>query len=449
MLRAKARVRVDAQNEGQGGRAPLFGAKLIRMPRSIARALAAAVLWSFAFTAMAATAPSGREENGIRLGDARLHPFIDLELHYDSAAGYFPPNGSPPGAAPVLTPEYLAHFRPGVNLELPSDSLQLDFRGDLDYVYFTGLLHPGSQAASRLDAGADLNLGINRKGQLGLEVGDHLSRSDRTTNAAVNVGVISFFNEARLSVPWRPGGGALEIEPQGAVAVEFFDPITDLTIPNCGDITCDPVGIRGMDYYNLRGGVEARWKFLPKTAVVVEGNFDSRNYITPSAANPPASLLRGMAGVQGLLTAKMAIIAKLGWAADFATSGASTLIAQAEANYIASEFASIKGGYLRDVQPVPSYGTYGDDRFYVNGKILLFGRLALTGDAQYDLLSFYSGSKRSDQNLQLTVGPTYEITDWMQVAAMYILTYRSSSDTTLQYANYTRNEGYVRLSFTY
>src|SRR5689334_5903940 len=79
-------------------------------------------VWAALAPSLAIAQSSLPANNGIKLGDARVHPYFDLELRYDSAAGFFPRGGVISG----LQPEVLALFRPGLKLELPSDTVQLD-----------------------------------------------------------------------------------------------------------------------------------------------------------------------------------------------------------------------------------------------------------------------------------------------------------------------------------
>lgn len=386
--------------------------------------------------------------NGIKLGEARVHPYFDLELRYDSAAGFFPRGGVIDG----LQPEILAHFRPGLKLELPSDTVQLNLNGNVDYVYFTGLLTPNSQAASRLEGSADLSALFNRKGWINFELADHFSRSDRTTTAVVGVGVYSLFNEARASLPIKPGGGALELTPKGAIGLELFTPISLLPVPGCsGDVTCLPDAVRGMSYLNLRAGLSGKWRFLPKTAVVIDSTFDMRSYLTAVAgtSNPPALLLKATAGLAGLLTTKTSVVAKAGWGHDFGEGAANTLVAHLELTYLVNEFSHVKVGYLRNVEPVPTYGSFGDDRGYVDSRMFLIGRLTLHGYAAFDYLSFYRASGRADTVFTIDLGPEYELFPWLIGAAGYSLSTRGSNQSSAPTVNFTRHEAYVRVTFTY
>ncbi len=435
----------DPLNAGQSGRALLTFLGGMRPAHfTLWRVLLAVTLCVLPGTALAQTAVGA---NGIKVGEGRVHPFFELQAGYDSAAGFFPRGGVLTGN---LEPEVLFHLRPGLRFELPSVSLSVDASGNLDYVYYAGLLTPFSQAASRLQGAADINVEVNRKGTVGVVIGDQLSRSDRTHNVALGVGVVSLFNETRLSVPIRPGGGALEITPRAVLTLEFFDPISNLPVPGCSgaDPTCNPATVRTMNYLNIRPGVEGRWKFLPKTALVADLSFDLRSYLA-SGANLPATLIKGSVGIAGLLSQRISVVAKLGWGYDFAGSGANTLLAHLEGTYILNEVTRLKAGYLRNLDPVPVFGTFGDDRFYADARMMLNGRLNLHASAAFDYVSFYAQSGRNDIIFSLDLGPEYQVMPWLSVAGGYILGSHYSNATTAVTTNYTRNEVYLRVTFQY
>src|ERR1700750_781548 len=79
------------------------------------------------------------ENNGIRVGPGRLHPYFDLEGRYDSAAVYVPVDPLNPAAGVELKGDILMHFRPGFRLDVPGTDLTFGFNAYYDYVWYTGL----------------------------------------------------------------------------------------------------------------------------------------------------------------------------------------------------------------------------------------------------------------------------------------------------------------------
>ncbi|QRN94982.1 hypothetical protein JRI60_38705 [Archangium violaceum] len=409
--------------------------------------LAMVALWPV--LAFGQSSPIGMGGNGLKVGEGRLHPTFDLEMRVDSAAGYFPPPGNttPGVVTDTLSGEALLHIRPGFVLELPGSTVSVDLKGYVDYVHYTGLLTPGSTAVSHIEGLGDLKLTFNRESPVSVEVGDHFERSDRTTSAAIGAGVLSLFNEARLAVPLRPGGGALEVTPQVSWGVELFKPLGGLAPIGCDNApVCDPTQVNGFDYSNLRASLQGRWRFLPKTAVVVDAQFNYRSYF--QERTDPALLLHATAGVAGLVTPKISVTAKAGWGKDFGTAQGSTLLAQLEGTYLMSQTASIKVGYARALEPVATFGLFRDDRGYLEGQALLGGRLTVRGTTSLDFLSFGNASPRKDTLFRLDVGPHYQFERWLIGGVGYLLAIRESSASGTG-INYSRHEGYLRVTVTY
>ncbi|WP_224249762.1 hypothetical protein [Hyalangium gracile] len=411
-------------------------------------ALVLAVLGPAMARAQQTAVPAGG--NGIKVGEGRLHPFFDFEARLDTAVGYFPDlaTSDPNDVTASLSPELVLRLRPGLKLDVPSSKMAVHASGRLEYVRYTGLLTEQSTYGSHLEGAADLTLHFNPEGQVGLILADQFLRSDQTRNAALGAGVLSLFNEARASVPIKPGGGAVEVTPELAWAVEFFEPI-GLAVPvGCTEGVCDPIAVDAFDYMNVRAGASGRWRFLPKTALVLETNLSVREYLR-NTASPNAVLLRAMGGLAGLVSAKIAVTAKVGWGYNFGSSGGSTFIGQLEGTYLFSPTMTFKGGYLRTLDPVASYGLFRDDRGYVEARALMGGKLMLHGYAAVDFLGFYDPTRpRNDTLVTLDMGPDYQFKPWLVGAVGYLLTTRSSS-VEGSGLNFTRHEGYLRLTLVY
>lgn len=373
---------------------------------------------------LAGAAPVANE-NGIKVGEGRLHPFFDLELRYDSAAGMI-------GAGRSLAPELVAHFRPGLRLEIPSPTFALNFNGSVDYVFYTGALTSGSMTYSHFETDLGLEAAVNRSGQIEFDFGDHFMVTDRTTNVAAPVGVLSTYNNLHASVPIKPGGGALEVTPHGAWSLEQLS-------PNPPGV--DTFGVSAMSYMDFQGGLDARWKFLPKTAVVFESAFDSRGY---QSAAGSTMLLKIQAGLAGLVSPKIATLAMVGWTHGFAATDGKTVTGHLEISYLASETANFKVGYLRSIELVPLYGTYGRDGIYVGSRFMFGGKLAAHVNGGFDFLTFYGSTAHADQIIWADLGPEYQFTPWLIASLNYNMSLRLSPVQPLN-----RHEVIARVEFTY
>ncbi len=390
-------------------------------------------------------APAAPSANGVKVGEGRLHPYVELQTRFDSAAGFL--NKNEVGQAPQLRPELIVHVRPGARLDVPGDALQLGLNGNLDLLWYTGLLSAGSQNFSRVQGQGTVDLVFNPGGTVEFRVGDTLVRSDRAETPSVGVGVLSLYNQVRAELGIRPGGGALEIAPGASYTFEFFRPLVQGVLPDCPptEPLCSPSAVSALNYGNVGLYLRGSYKFLPKTAIVADARYDLRDY---SGGSRAARLLHGSAGVSGLVTPKISVLAKLGYANDFGAEAVRSVIATAEAAWLASETANVRVGYLRRLEPVALFGSYVDDRAYAEARALIGGRLSLHAYGSFDWLTFTDAPRR-DSLVRLDVGPDYAVTRWLVVGAGYLLTTRASSASAAQTFNFARHEGYLRATFSY
>lgn len=402
--------------------------------------------------APAARAQALVEANGIKIGDGRLHPFLNLLGRYDTAAGFF-------GANNTLAGEVIVQVQPGLRFVLDSDSTSIAFNGNAEYVWYTGLINPTSVNASRFQTSVGLDTAFNRDGAVEVQLGDQLTRSDRTQNAAVGIGVISLFNNAYLRFPIHPGGRALEFTPRVDWAVEFFQPLLGGAVPGCsaGNITCDPANLSKMNYSSVIPGLGARWKFLPKTALTFDSSLNIRTYWNPTTgtgSNLNALVFGARVGLAGLITSHFAVTANVGYGGDFSNlgrGGFSSVIAQVDLGWLPREGSSVHLGYSRTAQPVPVYGTFGDDRVYIEARATFLQRLGLTANFGFDNLTFYAplnttNFSRVDQLLTGGAALEYRFSSWFFAALQYGFSARLSATVSTQFV---RHEPSLRLTFQY
>lgn len=388
---------------------------------------------------------------GVKVGEGRLHPFLQLDGRFDSLVGTFTiVNG-----VGVPSPELILHVRPGLKFDLTTDSTLVAFDGSAEYLWYTGALSPSSTQLSRFQANVGLDAHFNKNGAAEVQLSDRLTRSDRTQNPAAGIGVLSLFNNARLAVPIHPGGRALEVTPSVGFGVELFDPLLTGTTIGCpaGDITCDPSQVSRMNYGNLNFGLSGRWKFLPKTAVVLDAAFDYRLYFDTTANNLPGLVLRVQTGLIGLISPRISVTLLAGYGGNFGTTATTSMlhspIGHAELAYLPSENTRLALGYVRTVQPVSALGAFIDDRGYLQGRLGLWGgRLTLFADVSADYFWYFAPAARNDLILSVGGGASVIVTSWFDVSASYRLGLRTST-VTAQAANYVRHEAILNLNFHY
>ncbi len=389
---------------------------------------------------------------GIKIGEGRLHPFIELDGRYDSVAGYFQLDEN--SSVITASPEVILHGRGGLRFELDTPSTLVKFNGSGEGLWYTGLLTKGlSTSLSRAQANVALDTRFNRDGAVEVQLGDSMTRSDRTQNPLSGIGLLSLFNNVYLAAPIHPGGRALEVTPRVGWTVEFFEAISPVLPPGCveGTSTCDPKMVFLMNYNNVAFGLNARWKFLPKTAIVLDANLDWRTYFAGAGStNPLSTVLRVQGGLAGLISPRISVTLLAGYSGDLANNLIHTVIGTAEFAYTVSELTRLVIGYMRNAVPVPSAGTMLDDKAYLRGGIgFAGGRLVFNAMVAADYLTFFSPTRRNDFVVSGTVGPTFSVNSIFDIGAAYTLSYRTSSVAALSTVNFLRHEALLRLTFHY
>jgi len=374
--------------------------------------------------------------NGIRVGGAegRLHPFVELELRYDSnVAAVFSPNQN--------IADLILHLRPGLQLTVPGESVAVELRAMLDWAQYFGVEDPLSKDLSALFASVSLGVGFNRGGQVGLEIDEQFSRSNQPAVYSLAAGVFSNYNALSLSVPWRPGGGAMTVTLAGEWVIESFEaPVSgQFCDPATGNPFCDPAHLSELGYNNFSAGLGVNWKFLPKTAALLDLSWFTR---VPNSTLYSLGVtgLRAQAGATGLVTAHFAATVKAGYATtldltldpavvpqpDLSQFG--TWLATLSAEWLPSASSTLKLSYTHDlgVDPGIAFSLFTVSHVTLDGRIKLNSLLSasLTGDLA--LLS-YRDSAASTSTI-LTVRPALqaELSRWLQLELAYQFTDRSS-----------------------
>jgi hypothetical protein len=407
------------------------------------KALAAAVAASIAFAAQAAPG------NGIRLGgsDARLHPFLDLEARYDSNVAYTPANQA--------ISDLILHVRPGLELKAPSELAAFEFSGALDWAQYMGA-DADTSNLSKLYANAALAAVFNRAGVVSPRVDNTFARQVSTTSlSAAAAAVISNQNTLTLSVPWKPGGGALVVAANGQWMVETYEKYGSVSPGNLADL----------GYNQYRGGAELQWRFLPRTSGLLQGGYYAR---VPNASNRPgdATGYDVLAGVTGLMTQRISATAKAGFGAtttkDLKSGGtvllagetASSFLADLSAEWAPFDTFSVNAGYTRTLGIDPTVSAYTADGVGGGFKAKLAERFLFRTAVRFDHLTFKAAAANGATTDFLRIDPAVEgaFGRWLKVAVGYVYSSRTSSwdnSGLNEPPAYAKNEAYLRVGFTY
>jgi hypothetical protein len=415
--------------------------------------VAAAVL------ALTLSAPAaGSAGNGVRLGgsEGRLHPFFEVEDRYDSNV-YYSDVQKPVG-------DMVLHLRPGFELTVPGEMTAAELTGSLDWAQYMGLdLAQTKTRLSKLYGQSDVGVSLNRRGQVGLELDDEFRRAPGTNALILTNAVISNYNTLRARVPFRPGGGALVFTANGTWTLETFD--SYFTAGDCPGCT-GAVGKYG--YNEFRSGGDVKWKFLPRTAAMFQGGWFTR--LPNDSAAPNVNGVEAQVGLVGLVTPHLGATLKAGYSGTYGvatgkvatgsaaivsleTGNLSTWLSTVEAEWIATDSASVKAGWTHGLGIDPGPALYTSNRVYGTGRILLAGRYGIRFDATFESRAYSPGSASASL---VRLEPAFEagIARWMSASLGYAYSRRTSSSLPATFAplpvfDYSKNETWLRVSVRY
>ena len=375
---------------------------------------------------------------GFRIGEAgRLHLSLEVAGSYDSNI-FYATTGEPVSG-------YALDIIPGFELKVPGNTVSLALKGALDRRQY---LTTEAEILSRFFGNAELGVAVNREGALALELTDAFAYSDQSPSLSLAQAVISNLNDLKVAVPYRPGGGALALTLSGQWVRETFEQYGAVSLCNPADNSTCQADITSFGYDQFGGGLQVRWRFLPRTAVLLEGTYFQRlpQHTTVSRE------VRGLnveAGLAGLVTSRVAVTLKGGWGTAFDSIGSdwSTWLAMAELEYVTQGPLGAKVGYLHGfhADPGTTYSLYESNRAYSEGKVLLAGRFTLRANLAWERQDYVLNNVQSDL---FTVSPAVdvELMRWIYVGASYSLLSRSSSlGQAVPAFDYTRHLATLRL----
>jgi hypothetical protein len=413
---------------------------------------------AFAMLMLGASAPAlAAAGNGIRFGgsEGRVHPFIELQAGYDSNV-YAAPSGSTDG-------DVIFHVRPGLTLSIPAETASVDFSGNLDWAQYLGNGNKATKDLSALFAAAKLGIGVNRKGQVGLEIEDTFRRSDRPQALSLATGAVSNYNAFDVRLPFRPGGGALSVTVNGGWSLETYSALLKYPCAPGSTVSgalCAAPDFDKMGYNEVGGGGTLAWKFLPRTSALFEAGYFKRIPNDAALSIDPAGY-RIAVGVTGLVTPHFSTTLKLGYGnesggAKTGSKSLGTWLATAEGEWLPSETASVKLGYQHDFGSDPSFlgptptilPLFEVHRLALAARQLVAGRFALGLRASLDSQAFSGGGSTAVTGLSPTVG--VEVTRWLRGEVAYVYTNRSSSGVmTNAIPKFDKSEFWVKAVATY
>ena len=297
-------------------------------------------------------------------------------------------------------------------------------------------------------------MGINRRGAIGLEVSDSFRRSSSTEVLNFGGAVVENSNQLEVAVPWRPGGGAFVTTVSGGWDLETFEPFDRGQVCTAETPQCDPRDISKLGYSDVRAGLDLRWRFLPRTAALLQGEYWKR-FPASSELGAKPSGWRAWGGVAGLFTAHLAGTLKGGYGAlSNAPGSISSWLANAEAEWLPLETTSLKLGYVHDIGADPGQDAgFNSHRGYLNGHALLAGRYTPQLDASYEHRDYPHSGGFSADLFRVEPSVDVELARWLRVGGGAAYTKRTSKlpagAPALPGFEFDKTEVYLRVRGTY
>jgi hypothetical protein len=334
---------------------------------------------------------------GVRTGNLELHWSAGAEFGYDS--NYYRSSGEGVGEDIVdvlklrLTPAISISTLGAARRNSPTPpTVAFKAGAQVGYEEVFALDSDQSDVSQRRNAnvGADARLDLFPKGKIGFDLLAAFVRTIDTDGTSEDLAGEGFNRDTLrggAGLTWRPGGGLFEWRAGYGITYNFLE-------------DADFDYLRNVQHgINTRG----RWKFLPRSALLFDGNYTMVRYTDPNSPQNDGDSMAARVGFHGLVTYHLSLLGMLGWATSFYESSPTTiearqydgLIANAEARWfimprpnldeatVATGLSSVALGYARTFNNSYQGSYYQRDRGYIRGDLFLLG--AVTGGLEVGL----------------------------------------------------------------
>jgi hypothetical protein len=310
-----------------------------------------------------------------------------------------------------------------------------------------------NQRALEAVVGIGLGWAPNRFFTLG--VSDDYSRSVSARNQEGPETVARDVNRTTISLGFAPGGGRLTFGLAYGLTLDAYED-SNLSFNNKLDHDISLV---------------TKWHVLPKTALTLTVSQGIIHYYAPEGGpdgytNIESFPLRVTAGITGLITPNLSVIAQIGYGNGFYKSGANynNVIANLSLKLRLGPFAQLSVGYDHGFGDSIFGNYYTGDSVVLNYDHVVLKRLMVRASASYSyrkyagLPSTFAGASLPETFINhlfsLGVGVDYRIREWIFVGVGYDLQLRETPDTVivqnLQGTNaYTKHQVYGKVGVSY
>lgn len=399
--------------------------------------------------------PSISKVQGLRSGDFVLKPAVQVAGHHATNVfnGNVQDRGNPPVAGTSLRIEPVLGLTNGANSEV-----QFNFaaKGDVR-IYLSD--NPSLDNLTNFGGAADLGVTFAARRAISFTLFDHFTRALQADNWESLNTLNRVSNDIGGRVSFHPGEiperRPFEVSLMGSYAIDRFDQF------DAGSTN------------TIRTRLTSSWRFLPKTAVILDASWDFRSFDDPGALKLTSNSQpwRFTAGLAGAVTKRITARITGGYGMSLHDAGASFSGAlwAIGVGYRASAATLVHLNYTHDFHDAfmgnfTEYHRFGGDlnqRFGTIMDVTVFANVTYAVFGELDGSNLPAGTKintkiRQDVNLDAGVKAHFEISRGVGA----LLTYRvkgvftnfqvsTQSDELLDVGSYTGHELMAAISLRY
>jgi hypothetical protein len=353
---------------------------------------------------------------GAKLGESTLfHASLGAEVGYDSNV-FYSKDAKSAGVARVTPAVDISNAERDGSLP---DGVYYDLAASLAYrEYLTGDESIRSQRAFSPTVGGVLQ--FSSKQTFSLTLSDSFTRAQDPPYSPGAAVITHDRNLAALQLKFAPGGGRIQLVLRYQNTLDIFETEAYKPANNMGN----------------EGIVDLSWRWLPKTAFFLQVAQGMVTYLESGSTKKSSYPFKAMAGLRGLLTAKLGLNLAAGYTNGFYASGAANtsglgnLALVAEIIYNMSITSKAGLGYRHDFRDSPFVGDfYNVDAVYAALQEFVGGRVSLGAYGRFENRRFQSAQalNRTDNYVIAGLTADYIIRRMFYVGVGYSLTLNTTS----------------------
>ena len=355
--------------------------------------------------------------DGIRFGAFSIHPALASHIRYVDNV-YFVPNNYIP-ATPYDVPQqleadFVVNVQPSVlfDISIPTFTFQTGYRFYNDN--YLGYDDPDGQHNKLNSSNHTANALIDYQAPFGLL----LKLQDIYT-------IQETFEESKQYVDYLRGEQSHN-DARGLIGFTH-GPEKNLYFTYTYVNILDQYSDQENEIYNKMTQFhqgEARLKFFPRTAIVINGQYGLVDYTETNEFD--SSVYEGMAGLQGQITSFLLMTLKAGYSFyDYnQNEDAQGVIGNAEFGFVFPSLTRLSLGYRRQYRDAINTNFYLSDEAYLDFTRLWFTRLTTDVFASYQLNEFSDPDPRHEDFLQVKFDMMVRLVFWLYTGAGYQLEHK-------------------------